>query len=345
MLQVLFTNNKLSVPLGICSFDSSFKYGAGKDTKYTNRTNKQMNDDNNKLQMDLWNQQKEYDYKMWQENNAYNTPASQVQRLKDAGINPAMALGNISTGESASTAGGQSIPTTTASRNENPANEVQAKVQNLALLGKQFVDISKEHEETRALQMSNNWQNVEKSAQVAGMLGDNKLKEQAVEGARLNNQLFRDTYSARQMQIEEDSNNAFKYGLNLSAQGHLLELQKDSQDYTNKHILPQQLENMKVTYGNIVADSFAKVLGAKTMSALARSQISLNDKQKEAIVQNIKKGIAETYGQKLANQFDERSMKARIDKVIADATNSQMNPLWQSFGVIGNVLKSFAGGK
>ena len=345
MLQALFINNKLGVPLGITSFDCCFKYGASKDTKYTNKTNKQMNDDNNQLQMDLWNQQKEYDYKMWQENNAYNTPEAQVKRLKDAGINPALALGNISTGESSSTAGGQSIPDTRPSRNENPAQEVAMKVQNLALLGKQFVDISKEHEETRALQMQNNWQNVEKSAQVAGMLNDNKLKREAIDNASLSNQLFRDTYSARQMQIEEDANNAFKYGLNLSAQGHFLELQKDAQDYTNKHILPQQLENMKATYGNIVADSFAKVLGAKTMSALARSQISLNDSQKDAIVQNIKKGIAETYGQKLANQFDERSMKARIDKAIADATNSQMNPLWQSFGVIGNVLKGFAGGK
>lgn len=337
MLQVLFTNNKLSVPLGICSFDSSFKYGASKDTKYTNRTNKEMNDANNQLQMDLWNQQKEYDYKMWQENNAYNTPASQVQRLKDAGINPALALGNISTGESASTAGGQSIPTTTASRNENPANEVQAKVQNLALLGKQFVDISKEREETRALQMSNNWQNVEKSAQVAGMLGDNKLKEQAVDAAKMNNQFFRDTYSARQMQIDEDANNAFKLGLNLSAQGHLMELQKDSQDYSNKHILPQQFMNMKATYGNIVADSFAKVLGAKTQAALAKSQISLNNEQIKAIAQNIKKSVAETYGQEFVNRFNDSTWESQVRKIVADGVNSSMQPFWNAFGVVGNL--------
>lgn len=333
MLQVLFINNKLSVPLGICSFDSSFKYGASKDTKYTNRTNKQMNDDNNKLQIDLWNQQKEYDYKMWQENNAYNTPASQVQRLKDAGINPAMALGNISTGESASTAGGQSIPTTMASRNENPANEVQAKVQNLALLGKQFVDISKEREETRALQMSNNWQNVEKSAQVAGMLGDNKLKEQAIDAAKMNNQFFRDTYSARQMQIEEDANNAFKYGLNLSAQGHLTELQKDAQGYTNNHILPQQLQNMRATYGNIVSDSFAKFLGAKSQAALAKSQISLNNEQIQAIAQNIKKSVAETYGQEFANRFNDATWESQVRKIAADGVNASMQPFWNAFGV------------
>ena len=334
MLQALFINNKMSVPLGITSFDCCFKYGASKDTKYTNKTNKQMNDDNNQLQMDLWNQQKEYDYKMWQENNAYNTPEAQVQRLKDAGINPALALGNISTGESSSTAGGQSIPDTRPSRNENPAQEVAMKVQNLALLGKQFVDISKEHEETRALQMQNNWQNVEKSAQVAGMLNDSKLKQEAIDNASLSNQLFRDTYSSRQMQIEEDANNAWKLGLNMSAQGHLTELQKDAQDYTNKHILPQQVTNMRATYGNIVADSFAKVLGAKTQAALAKSQIKLNDKQIEAIAQNIKKGCAETYGQEFVNRINDATWRSQVRKIAADGVNASMQPFWNAFGVV-----------
>lgn len=316
-------------------------FSVSKNTKATNASNERMNAANNQLQMDLWHEQQEYDYKKWQENNAYNAPSAQVERLKAAGINPALALSNISTGESSSSAGGQSIPKTTAATYENPANEINTKVQNLALIGKQFSDISKQYEETRSLQMQNNWQNVEKSAAVASILKDNKLKDEAVENASLANRLFRDTYSAKVQQEEENATNAFKYGLNLSAQGHLLELQKDSQEYSNKHLQPQQLENMKATYGNIVADSFAKVLGAKTMSALAHSQISLNETQKDAIVQNIKKGIAETYGQDLANQFNERSMKARIDKAIADATNSQLNPLWQSFGFIGNLLKGF----
>lgn len=316
-------------------------FSVSKNTKATNASNERMNAANNQLQMDLWHEQQEYDYKMWQENNAYNTPSAQVERLKAAGINPALALSSISTGESRSTAGGQSTPNTTAATFENPANEVNMKVQNLALIGKQFSDISKQYQEARALDMQNNWQNVEKSAVVAGILKDNKLKDEAVDNAKLANQYFRDTYMAKVQQEEENATNAFKYGLNLSAQGHLLELQKDSQAYSNKHILPQQLENMKATYGNIVADSFAKVLGAKSMAALARSQISLNETQKDAIVQNIKKGIAETYGQELANQFNERTMKTRIDKAIADATNSQLNPLWQSFGFVGNLLKGF----
>lgn len=316
-------------------------FSVSKNTKATNASNERMNAANNKLQMDLWHEQQEYDYKMWQENNAYNAPSAQVERLKAAGINPALALSNISTGESSSFAGGQSIPKTTAATFENPANEVNMKVQNLALIGKQLSDISKQYEETRSLEMQNSWTNVQKSAEVANMLNDKKLKDEAIENAALSNKLFRDTYNSKRMQIDQDADNAWKLGLNLSAQGHLTELTKDAQEYTNKHILPQQLENMKVTYGNIVADSFAKVLGAKTSAALASSQIKLNDEQIKAIAQNIKKSAAETYGQEFVNRINDATWESQVRKIVADGVNSSMMPFWNSFGAVGNILKGF----
>ena len=341
MFLALLNNIKLSVPLGITSYDASFKYGVSEDTKATNKANKEMNAENNQTQIDLWNAQKEYDYKMWQENNAYNAPTAQVQRLKDAGINPALALSNISTGISNSSAGGQNTPNTTAATYENPANEVNMKVQNLALIGKQLSDISKQYEETRSLQMQNNWQNVEKSAEIANMLNDKKLKDEAIDNAALSNKLFRDTYNSKRMQIDHDADNAWKLGLNLSAQGHLLELQRDAQDYTNKHILPQQLENMKVTYGNIVADSFAKVLGAKSSAALANSQIELNDEQIKSIAQNIKKSAAETYGQEFVNRINDATWESQVRKIAADSVNASMLPFWNSFSAVGGILKGF----
>lgn len=345
MLQALLNNIKLSVPLGITSFDASFKYGVSEDTKATNKANKEMNAENNQTQIDLWNQQKEYDYKMWQENNAYNAPSAQVERLKAAGINPALALSNISTGESRSTAGGQSTPNTTAATFENPANEVNMKVQNLALIGKQLSDISKQYQETRALDMQNNWMNVEKSASVASILKDNKLKDEAVENASLANRLFRDTYSAKVMEQEENANIAWRTGLNLAAQGSLIELQKDSADYYNKHVQPQELNNLKAQYGSIVANSFATVLDAKTRAALAKSQIKLNDKQIEAIAQNIKEVCAKTKGLEFVNRLNDSTVESQIRKIVADGVNASMQPFWSSFGVVGDVLKFFRGGK
>lgn len=344
MLQALLNNIKLSVPLGITSFDASFKYGVSEDTKATNRANKEMNAENNQTQIDLWNQQKEYDYKMWQENNAYNAPSSQVERLKAAGINPALALSNISTGESRSSAGGQSTPNTTAATFENPANEVNMKVQNLALIGKQLSDISKQYQETRALDMQNNWMNVEKSASVASILKDNKLKDEAVENASLANRLFRDTYSAKVMEQEQNANIAWRTGLNLAAQGSLLELQKDSAAYYNKHVQPQELNNLKAQYGSIVANSFATVLDAKTRSALANSQIRLNDKQIEAIAQNIKEVCAKTKGLEFVNALNDSTVESQIRKIVADGVNASMQPFWNSFGAASNVLKFFRGG-
>lgn len=344
MLQALLNNIKLSVPLGITSFDASFKYGVSEDTKATNKANKEMNAENNQTQIDLWNQQKEYDYKMWQENNAYNAPSAQVERLKAAGINPALALSNISTGESRSTAGGQNTPTTNAATFENPANEVNMKVQNLALIGKQLSDISKQYQETRALDMQNNWMNVEKSASVASILKDNKLKDEAVENASLANRLFRDTYSAKVMEQEENANIAWRTGLNLAAQGSLIELQKDSADYYNKHIQPQELNNLKAQYGSIVANAFATVLDAKTRAALAKSQIKLNDKQIEAISQNIKEVCAKTEGLEFVNRLNDATVESQIRKIVADGVNASMQPFWNSFGVVGNVLKFSRGG-
>lgn len=320
-------------------------FSVSKNTKATNASNERMNDANNKLQMDLWHEQQEYDYKMWQENNAYNAPSAQVDRLKAAGINPALALSNISTGESRSTAGGQNPPSTTAATFENPANEVNLKVQNLALIGKQLSDISKQYQEARALDMQNNWMNVEKSASVASILKDNKLKDEAVENASLANRLFRDTYSAKVMEQEENANIAFRTGLNLAAQGSLIELQKDSADYYNKHVQSQELDNLKAQYGSIVANSFATVLDAKTRAALAKSQIKLNDKQIEAIAQNIKEVCAKTEGLEFVNRLNDNTVESQILKIVADGVNASMQPFWNSFGAVGNILQLFRGGK
>lgn len=320
-------------------------FSVSKNTKATNASNERMNAANNKLQMDLWHEQQEYDYKMWQENNAYNTPSAQVERLKAAGINPALALSNISTGESSSTAGGQSIPKTTAATYENPANEVNMKVQNLALIGKQLSDISKQYEETRSIEMQNNWQNVEKSAAVASILKDNKLKDEAVENASLSNRLFRDTYYAKVTEQEEQANIAWRTRLNLTAQGSLIELQKDSTDYYNKHVQPQELNNLRAQYGELVANAFATVLGAKTSAALAKSQIKLNDEQIKAIAQNIKETAAKTKGLEFVNKVNDRTIEYQVKKIIAESNNETLKPFWNSFGILGNVLKGFAGVK
>lgn len=59
----------------------------------TNATNKSIAERNN-----------QFNYEMWQRNNDYNSPLSQVQRFKEAGLNPALIYG------SSGNAGNSSVP-------------------------------------------------------------------------------------------------------------------------------------------------------------------------------------------------------------------------------------------
>ena len=47
----------------------------------------------NKGQMELAKYQNEFNYKMWQQQNAYNSPAAQMARYQEAGLNPMLIYG------------------------------------------------------------------------------------------------------------------------------------------------------------------------------------------------------------------------------------------------------------
>lgn len=63
------------------------------NTRLTNENNYRMNEANNQLQMQLQQEENDFNLRMWNLNNAYNSPEQQLQRAKQAGINPNMAIG------------------------------------------------------------------------------------------------------------------------------------------------------------------------------------------------------------------------------------------------------------
>lgn len=68
----------------------------------------------NSQNVKLAREQREWDYKMWKENNEYNSPLNQMNRLRSAGLNPGLAMSNglIGNGLSSQSAGGQTAPVT-----------------------------------------------------------------------------------------------------------------------------------------------------------------------------------------------------------------------------------------
>lgn len=75
-----------------------------------NKTNLQIAQMNNEYNERMLDKQMSYNTKMWNAQNEYNTPANQRARLEAAGINPQLAMSNISTG-SAESANGVTTPT------------------------------------------------------------------------------------------------------------------------------------------------------------------------------------------------------------------------------------------
>lgn len=68
----------------------------------TNNNNLKINQMNNEFNERMMQKQMDYNTMMWEKNNAYNTPQQQMQRYRDAGINPYMAMGNIQAGNAQS---------------------------------------------------------------------------------------------------------------------------------------------------------------------------------------------------------------------------------------------------
>lgn len=59
---------------------------------YTNKKNREFEEEQSRIQREwnekMYNEQNAWNYDMWLKQNEYNTPAAQVQRLRDAGLNP-----------------------------------------------------------------------------------------------------------------------------------------------------------------------------------------------------------------------------------------------------------------
>ena len=80
-------------------------FGGGatvKAQKLANDTNLQINREANQNQYQMFQEQNSFNERMWHQMNEYNTPAAQMQRFTDAGINPYIAAGDVQTGNAQS---------------------------------------------------------------------------------------------------------------------------------------------------------------------------------------------------------------------------------------------------
>lgn len=107
-----FTTNLALNPLGaIGSFIGGFRQNKNIDKQIA--AQKEENQKNREWNLNLAKQQNQWNIDQWNRENAYNTPAAQMARYKDAGLNPDLMYGqqNLSAASPEMTAGDGSQPT------------------------------------------------------------------------------------------------------------------------------------------------------------------------------------------------------------------------------------------
>lgn len=147
----------------------------------------------------MYNKQHEDNIKLWNMQNEYNTPQAQMQRLKEAGLNPALAYGNASAGGSAGSVSSPDVKPVQFRTPEynNMANTIntyfdakikQAQINNLQSqttlnMNKSYIELDKQfgginifdHPEGQKFKYSNRYQATRKSELMESQL--DALKE------------------------------------------------------------------------------------------------------------------------------------------------------------------------
>lgn len=98
----------------------------------TNKSNRDINQMNNEFNAMEAQKSRDFARDMWEQNNRYNSPENQVSRLRAAGLNPALALGQVASGQVSSNAGTPS--------GASSSGNAQMHAAQIPMLGQSFRD-------------------------------------------------------------------------------------------------------------------------------------------------------------------------------------------------------------
>lgn len=132
---------------------------AQRNVDATNQANILLNWQNNLWNKKMVSEQNAWNLDLWNKNNEYNTPSAMLQRAKDAGINPNLALGNVSA-SSAPAQSSQPIAGQAPQLENNSANIMAGVAQMSQVLNDvpmQIAQINKMKAETSQIWSTKKW--------------------------------------------------------------------------------------------------------------------------------------------------------------------------------------------
>lgn len=286
--------NLIGGALGLSGQDS-----ANKQNLEIARMNRDLQRETNRQQLEMFERQLAENRWYYNNTNEYNSPSAQVQRLKNAGINPSFVMGNNSTAE-ASSLSAPAAPSLTA-----PAVNAQVQPLDYSFIGNgaftavnafyqnRLLDAQKDKtlndSNLSAANAFRTWQgnpsylrNLENQANKTGFEGDLARSElayiQAVNGQRIS-QMFNDTrMQEKQMKIADEQYNQ------LIVNNALAQIEK----LYAPRIKQEELNNLRKTGQQISA-----VIALTNANAMLTNEQRLHEIEKKVgtIIDNGMKGL------------------------------------------------------
>uniref|UniRef100_A0AAU8B471 DNA pilot protein n=1 Tax=Dulem virus 227 TaxID=3145704 RepID=A0AAU8B471_9VIRU len=226
-----------------------------KSNRDTNKLNFELNERNNALARELANQKYDKDLEQWNRQNAYNTPAAQVERLRAAGLNPA--LSQISSGiVSSSPEMAQVTPTAATANPMSPVDmsgfdsmfnlpqtianlkSVQADVEgksidNMTRHLKNLAGLDKLRSESNSVNLKNKYQSMQNSVFDSLYNMDMRLKESELDMRKSQLQ-----FNITQNALKTKELDAFDYANRITIANSIADL---SQKIANTSLTKQQI--------------------------------------------------------------------------------------------------------
>lgn len=291
---------------GLGSYLSSKKSNSAslQATRETNATNKSIAERNN-----------QFNYEMWQRNNDYNSPLSQIQRFKEAGLNPALIYG------SSGNAGNSSAPV-----KGTPYSAVKPNLQGNSVLGSVLSTIMNGMDD--ALSLAQKYKDLRTSDLKNSLLGVNANYAEGLAEADLFRKKTENSYLRNFLIARNDAaaSNALTamYNTDLARYNYL-----EKQNWYNNWM-----------------DRFNQANYDKLMKGNTLIDRQVRDYDNRDSLWNIRKSMYEAEARKLTNDYNfyDNNIFRGIDKGM-NIIGELIEAIAGGVGVAGKVRSLFTGGR
>lgn len=314
-----------------------------------NKENRRIAEMQNRLNYQMFQEQNSFNERMWHQQNEYNTALAQRQRLEQAGINPAMALGQIQPGQASSLmsatpqgAAGATMQNALAPLGDGISNAVNSGINS-------YIQTQQLKNQTALAQA----EIAKKKAEVAGIDVDNKFKAREKEKSLDQLQTSIDKMNAEKNRIEQltpEEVNKIRSDIDYSkSQKALNEVEHSLRDYNLKHLKPLEkrqlllgLSQAKAMIQNlamqgVVLGKQAEYLVAQKLESQARAAgIRLNN---DAMPELLGIQIRQAYADVGVTEANQRYIAEKAENAQYDVAFQTWDRLLNTVNSVGNLFK------